>query len=195
MSLPATKADAKKLGLSFYFTGKPCKKGHTSKRRVVNSGCHECKKLADAARREKPEYKKSMRELQAGRRSDPKIRAAELEAQSTRRRTEEYREKVKPFNRGYKKANRGKYNAYDAKRSAAKLQRTPAWLSEQHKNDILGVYEQARQLTKTSGEEHHVDHIIPLQGVLVSGLHVPWNLQILTALENMKKNNSFKAVA
>lgn len=191
MILPATKTEAKALNLNYYFTGKPCKKGHVAKRRVSNSGCHECRKSVDASRRETPEYKKYMRELQAKRRSNPDVKVAESQAQSAHRRTDEYREKVKPYNCGYKKANRSKYNAYDAKRSAAKLQRTPAWLSEPDKNGILDLYEQSRQLTKATGEEHHVDHIIPLKGVLVSGLHVLENLQILTAVQNMQKNNSF----
>tara|TARA_R110000737_G_scaffold168443_1_gene194781 strand:- start:54 stop:599 length:546 start_codon:yes stop_codon:yes gene_type:complete len=179
MILPMTKADAKALNLNYYFTGKPCKNGHVTKRRVSNSGCHE--------------YKKYMRELQAKRRSIPDVKVAESQAQSAHRRTDEYREKVKPYNCDYKKANRGKFNAYDAKRSADKLQRTPAWLSGPDKNGILDLYEQSRQLTKATGEEHHVDHIIPLKGVLVSGLHVLENLQILTAVQNMQKNNSFRA--
>jgi hypothetical protein len=187
--------EAKELKAPYYFTGEPCKNGHTSKRKTSNSGCHECKKVTDAARRQTPEYKNMMRELQARRRGDPEIVAKESIAQSERRKTESYREKVRPFNHGYKRSNLAKFNTYDANRRAAKIERTPGWLTEADNAAIMAMYEKARQLTKETGVEHHVDHIIPLQGSLVSGLHVPGNLQVITAAENLEKSNSFRAVA
>ncbi|MEQ6358083.1 hypothetical protein ABNX05_26230, partial [Lysinibacillus sp. M3] len=54
---------------------------------------------------------------------------------------------------------------------------------------IEWFYQEAKRLFKDTGVAHHVDHIVPLQGKYVSGLHVPWNLQILTALEISKKSN------
>lgn len=195
MMLPATRAEAKALKAPYYFTGEPCKNGHISKRKTSNSGCHECKKVTDAARRQTSEYKNMMRELQAHRRKCPEISAKESIAQSERRKTESYREKVRPFNRGYKRSNRAKFNAYDANRRAAKIERTPGWITEANNAAIMATYDKARLLTKETGIEHHVDHIIPLQGSLVSGLHVPENLQILTAAENLGKSNSFRAVS
>ncbi len=67
----------------------------------------------------------------------------------------------------------------------------PGWLSDKHKKDIEEIYLQCEEITKTSGIEHNVDHIVPLRGKLVSGLHVPWNLQILTKEENLRKSNKF----
>ena len=82
-------------------------------------------------------------------------------------------------------------NASYAKRRAAKLQRTPKWLSEQDLKVIKGFYSIAQMLSRVNNEEWHVDHKIPLQGVLVSGLHVPSNLQLMRGIENETKRNEY----
>lgn len=60
-------------------------------------------------------------------------------------------------------------------------------LSEAHKQEIAEIYRRAKRLDEITGLKHHVDHIIPLRGKTVSGLHVPWNLQILTETDNRRK--------
>jgi hypothetical protein len=65
---------------------------------------------------------------------------------------------------------------------------TPFWSNP---DEIEKVYSEARRLTFETGIQHHVDHIIPIRGKNVSGLHIPANLQILTATENLKKSNRF----
>jgi len=89
----------------------------------------------------------------------------------------------------WRRDNPDKSNAYNAERRAGKLKATPSWLSEQHKESIAQVYAECSTLSKETGEPHHVDHIVPLKNPTVCGLHVPWNLQILTKQENSVKSN------
>lgn len=89
------------------------------------------------------------------------------------------------------KDNPSKTRALGAKRRSAKLNRTPPWLTEQDLSDIEDFYYLAKALTDTTGVKYVVDHIIPLQGKNVSGLHVPSNLQILTDSENASKHNKY----
>jgi len=87
------------------------------------------------------------------------------------------------------KNNQGRLNAAGAKRKAAKIRATPSWLTEEHLKEIERFYIEAKELEKLNNIKYHVDHIIPLQGKIVSGLHVPWNLQILKAKDNLSKGN------
>ena len=57
--------------------------------------------------------------------------------------------------------------------------------------EIKVIYNRANLIKKFTGESWHVDHIVPLKGKKVSGLHVPWNLQLLPAAENLAKSNKF----
>jgi 5-methylcytosine-specific restriction endonuclease McrA len=68
---------------------------------------------------------------------------------------------------------------------------TPEWLTDEQWAEMNAVYFQARRLTRRTGVRHQVDHIVPLKGKSVSGLHVPWNLQILTQQENVTKSNRY----
>jgi hypothetical protein len=91
-------------------------------------------------------------------------------------------------------ADRAKTNAYAncARRYAGKRQRTPGWLTPEHRAEILSVYAECRR-RRGQGENLHVDHIVPLVGKTVSGLHVPWNLQIVPASYNVRKSNKLVA--
>lgn len=75
-----------------------------------------------------------------------------------------------------------------SKRRCEKLKRTPPW-ADLHK--IRLVYEEARRITKQTGIKHCVDHVIPLQGKLVCGLHVHHNLRVITSHDNSRKRNKF----
>lgn len=82
-------------------------------------------------------------------------------------------------------------NAKNARRRAAKTNATPPWITPAMRVQIAAFYAEARRLTKETGIEHHVDHIFPLRSPVICGLHVPWNLQILTVTENSRKHNHF----
>ena len=69
---------------------------------------------------------------------------------------------------------------------ARKIRATPAWADIEA---IRAFYEEAAVLRKATGVEYHVDHIVPLQSVLVCGLHCEANLQIIPAIENESKRN------
>jgi hypothetical protein len=99
------------------------------------------------------------------------------------------RDKRLETQRKYLKANPGHAAAYVAKRNAAKLQRTPAWLTEFDLLKIKCLYQLAAMRNRESDRKWHVDHIIPLQGVFVSGLHVPDNLRVIPAVDNRRKSN------
>jgi 5-methylcytosine-specific restriction endonuclease McrA len=75
---------------------------------------------------------------------------------------------------------------YRVERDARVRQATPPWID---RIDILRVYEEAERISAETGVPHEVDHFYPLAGKNSCGLHVPWNLKIITAIENRKKNN------
>lgn len=89
----------------------------------------------------------------------------------------------------YRKRHPEKIRANNAKREYGQIQRTPKWLSTIQLRQIELFYDAAIKLTKELGIEFQVDHIIPLHGKNISGLHVPWNLQVLSASDNAKKRN------
>lgn len=91
--------------------------------------------------------------------------------------------------RRWREENPDKICAYAAERRAAKARRTPPWLTEEHRAQIEKVFATAKWLTDVTGVLFHVDHVIPLRGKAVSGLHVPWNLQCLPYMVNLSKNN------
>lgn len=94
-------------------------------------------------------------------------------------------EKIQYF-RDYVANNRARYRAHHNKRRAAKINATPPWADLQK---IREVYEEAARLQADTGVIHEVDHIVPLRGKNVCGLHVHWNLRAVPRDENRKKSN------
>lgn len=77
-------------------------------------------------------------------------------------------------------------------RDAAKSAAMPEWLTIEDRRLMTNLYTEARRVSRETGVQHHVDHIVPLRGKTVCGLHVPWNLRIITANDNIKKSNKLE---
>ncbi len=102
---------------------------------------------------------------------------------------EENREQHNAINREWNANNKPLKAALEGKRKSAILQRTPVWDKDAHL--IVAKYQLANMLTRETGKPHHVDHIIPLQGKNVSGLHVFSNLRVIPGEDNVKKSNKY----
>lgn len=82
------------------------------------------------------------------------------------------------------------YDAADAaRRSAALIRATPPWLTNTMLTEITSLYAKAERATRETGIPHEVDHVVPLRGAHVCGLHVPWNLRVTTRADNRSKSN------
>lgn len=75
-----------------------------------------------------------------------------------------------------------RYSDRGAKQKEKIIKATPKWVNL---NEISSIY-------RKCPENYHVDHIVPLKGANICGLHVPWNLQYLPASENIKKSNKYE---
>lgn len=96
-------------------------------------------------------------------------------------------DRIREKRRQHYRENKAIYIAHARRREAEKLQAT---LSGIPAEAFIPFYEEAARLTAETGIVHHVDHIHPLRGKNFCGLHVPWNLQVIPAIENLKKSNS-----
>lgn len=100
----------------------------------------------------------------------------------------EVRQALLEYGREHYRQNKSAYLAKWAKRRAQKLQATPGWADLKA---IEAIYVEAKRLTEETGVQHEVDHVVPLNGKNVCGLHVEWNLQILTWAANRSKSNKW----
>lgn len=142
------------------------------------------------ARKKQPEY------LEKQRIYAKKYRELNRERESARilawyHANPEKQKKKDEYNKKWRAENKHIVNTHTAKRRTNRLQRMPKWLTDSDKQQIKEMYKLAKILKETTGKEWHVDHIIPLKGKNVSGLHVPSNLQIILGSENSQKHNRY----
>lgn len=169
------RAEAKALGLKHYMPERPCPSGHLARRFVSNGGCDECLKAHN-------------RRYQSAHRDElmPKKRAwARQNPEKNRAQSRQWQVDNRAIATAMQKASKAKkpehyaalWRAYAAKRRAALLQRTPPWAD----------LEEIRRFYFACPSGMEVDHVVPLQGANVCGLHVQNNLQYLTKSENSRK--------
>lgn len=184
MDHPKTRKEAQATGAKFYFTGEPCVRGHIALRKTKGA-CLECVRedwaLDNERRKGKP---KTEAAKAAAKRYYEKNRQAVI-ARAAARPTEEKRR----LQAEYKDRNVDVVRADTSVRKRRHREATPKWLTPAERLQMRDLYVQARKLTELTRERYVVDHIVPLRGEGVCGLHVPWNLRVITQEENLKKSN------
>lgn len=140
--------------------------------------CKTCQKKYDEAR-----FKKNRAKILQQSKS-----YYESNIEEARTKRAEWRENHKAYaaeyGKLYRQLNPGKELAKTRKYSLAKKNTVPKWLTLAQIKEIQSIYENCP-------DGYEVDHIVPIQGKKVRGLHVPWNLQYLTIEENRKKSNKY----
>ncbi len=175
--------------LNRYYDGTACRKGHIAEKYTRDGYCCECKRLKelsnkqDRALRSKEYYYKNRQSA---------IEKNKEYAQSNKlvvaERQRIWRLKNRQRIQEYRQRNSGLYAFHAACRRKIVKRQTPTWANVVA---IREYYELAARMTRDTGKKYHVDHIVPLKGKNVCGLHCEWNLQVIPASENIQKSNSF----
>lgn len=192
-------SEAKERNLIHYFSGKECKNGHVSKRLVSTRQCLECVKEHASNFRRKTKKNNGgevfyfdgipcskghiSKKYSAG---NACLECCKLSSKKYR---EHNKEKAKERLRAFKKRHADRVNANTAFRRANKKKATPSWLTKEMLKEIRHFYTEAKKRSEETGIAYDVDHIVPLNGETVSGLHVPWNLRVIPKTENLLKSN------
>jgi hypothetical protein len=189
-------AEAKAKGLTRYFNGRPCKHGHLSERYVSTHACIACLyPKSKQWQRDNPE--KCAESRRAWSQANPERHAAakaawnkanpEGQAKRSRAWFLANRKKANQATRDWQKRNGGAVSAWAAERRSALQQRVAGWADLGLIRDIYKLAQVYRQ----AGFDVEVDHIVPLRGKAVSGLHTHDNLQVIPTGLNRAKSNLF----
>jgi hypothetical protein len=181
------RAIALQNGQNTYFTGRACKHGHISPRFTIDASCVECRAVAlETWRREHTKLKarEKRKFMSANERMVYRSRNAERVRLDRKLNPEKYREQERKHSRLKRMRHPERKLAEVRKRQASKLKRTPVWA------DLAAI----KKFYENCPDGHEVDHIAPLRGKTVCGLHVLTNLQYLPAADNRAKGCSFDSV-
>lgn len=180
--------EAKHIGQRWYFPGTTCPQGHVAKRSVSNRECRAC---VDAKRKRKPEQSRAKDRRRNGtpkriassrasyRRNIEKRRAYDAQRYPAEAEARKARALV------WARANPAKRRKLTAQARRWIKQATPSWLTSEQKAAIHAIYMDAA----AREGDWQVDHMVPIRGKDVCGLHVPWNLRVISGDENRKKGN------
>ena len=162
--IPSTRAEAKAFGGSHYFTEEPCRNGHIEPRFTGSGVCMACAR----------EKSQKWTALNRNKYLERKTIANDKRADKNRQYAAEWRRK-----------HPSRKNAIESVRRATCRQQTPSWADQ---DQIVMWYEVANVLSR-GGVKFHVDHVLPLRGKNVCGLHLQDNMQVLPWHSNLKKGN------
>jgi hypothetical protein len=170
VNLPSSKKEAERIGAKRFFTGKPCANGHIAPQYTLSWACCECRRI------DKNKYKSRNIE-----------RLREQDREYARRNAN----KRKENSRRWRELNPQKRSAMSALQRAARRQAVPSWLTKEDRSEIGRIYALSQWMASVTGEIFHVDHIYPLISDFMCGLHLPSNLVVLSASDNLKKSNTW----
>jgi len=189
--MPLTSTEAKRLGLAMYFTGVPCKNGHVTSRYASSAECFFCRKdknQSAAVKEKQAAWGLANNEQRSAVGKERYERNKVWQQLRTQAKWVANKEKVTETNNRWSLNNPEKMRLIIRNRNKLRnlivRQQRPKWANLQ----------KIRHIYDNCPEGHHVDHVIPLRGKTVCGLHIETNLQYMPALENIKKSNKFQVL-
>jgi len=194
------RAEAKSLSLKTYNTGKPCKRGHFADRYTIGAKCVACTADQSTAWRiANPEkYLASLQKWIENNRELHNIRVKRWQTANKDKVRKDAKawakanpEKIAAKTKRYRQTHPDRATAIAVASVAKRAKRVPQWLTSDDRWLMREAYKLAKLRTQLFGFIWEVDHIIPLRGEFVSGLHVPTNLQVIPKTENRNKRNHY----